>query len=309
MPAVPELSIILVNHRRATDTIECVRSLRQSTYKGFELIIVDNGSGDESIDQLRRECPEARLIVNESNMGFAEGNNAGIRESTGSEFILLLNNDTIVDPAALSALVQTLKNDPAAAIVGAKIYYFDRPNVLWFAGGHFNQHSTFGGHDGLNEEDCGAYDTLRPCDFVTGCCLLFRRQLVNRVGLLERSYFAYLEDVEFCIRTRAASYLVMYQPQAKIYHKVSSTSSWDSPVYIYFNLRNKIVFLRRNSSVTRWLPHLPHLIYFYVRQFVRLMFKWHDAQGTRAAWLGLRDGLRNTTGSYGEGSLERVIAP
>lgn len=216
MPAVPELSIILVNHRRATDTIECVRSLRQSTYKGFELIIVDNGSGDESIDQLRRECPEARLIVNESNMGFAEGNNAGIRESTGSEFILLLNNDTIVDPAALSALVQTLKNDPAAAIVGAKIYYFDRPNVLWFAGGHFNQHSTFGGHDGLNEEDCGAYDTLRPCDFVTGCCLLFRRQLVNRVGLLERSYFAYLEDVEFCIRTRAASYLVMYQPQAKI---------------------------------------------------------------------------------------------
>ena len=307
---MPELAIILVNYRRAGDTIECVRSLRGSAYQDFRVIIVDNASGDGSVERLGRDCPEAQLIAHDSNLGFAEGNNAGIREALhgGARYVLLLNNDTVVDRSALGELVQTLKDHAEAAIAGAKICYFDRPHVLWFAGGHFNQDSTFGGHYGLNQEDRGQFDTLRSCDFVSGCCLLFRRDITERIGILERSYFAYLEDVEFCVRTRAAGFQVLYQPNARILHKVSSTASWDSPVYIYFNLRNKILFLRRNSSPARWLPHLPRLVYFYARQFVRLVFKWHDLPGTRAAWLGLRDGLRNFTGSCGEGSLHRLGA-
>ena len=307
---MPELAVILVNYRRPDDTIECVRSLRQSTFTDFRLIIVDNASGDGSVERLRNDCPEALLIAHPTNLGFAEGNNAGIRVALaeGAQLVLLLNNDTIVDPDALHVLVRTMEDHYTAGIVGAKIRYYDRKNILWFAGGYINRHSTFGGHYGLNTEDRGQFDTLRSCDFVTGCTLLFRRALVDQVGMLERSYFAYLEDVEFCVRAGDAGYDILYQPGAIIYHKVSSTSSWDSPVYIYFNLRNKIIFLRRNSSVLRWLPHLPHLAYFYLRQFARLVFKWHDIRGTRAAWLGLRDGLRNFTGSHGEGSLDRIVA-
>jgi GT2 family glycosyltransferase len=305
---MPELAVILVNFKRPEDTIECVQSLRRSTYTDFEIIIVDNNSADDSIERLRLHCPDATLIVNASNRGFAEGNNTGIREALArrATYILLLNNDTVIDPDALRVLTLTMKDQRQPGIAGAKIYYFDRPLTLWFAGGYFNPHSTFGGHYGFDEEDRGQYDTPRTCDYITGCCLLFRADLVHRIGLLERSYFAYMEDAEFCIRARRAGYPILYQPAAKIYHKVSRTSSWDSPTYIYFVLRNKIIFLRRNAALIQWLPHLPHLVYFYIRQFVRLIFKWRDLPGARAAWLGLRDGLRNTTGTYGEGSLNTL---
>jgi GT2 family glycosyltransferase len=136
--------------------------------------------------------------------------------------------------------------------------------------------------------------------------MLIRREVCDKIGLLDDSYFLYYEDVDFCTRARHAGYSVLYQPGALIYHKISQATSWDSPVYIYFNLRNKLFYLQRNSRPWKWLPHLPHLIYFFLRQFVRLALKWHDFPATRAAWLGLADGLRNFSGEHGEGHLSSL---
>jgi GT2 family glycosyltransferase len=302
------LSVILVNYKRAHDTVECIRSLEQSVGVDPSITVVDNGSNDGSRQEIARECPDVTLIANTHNEGFAEGNNIAIREALGKggEYILLLNNDTVVRPDALSLLCDALRHRPNVGIVGGKIYYFDRPTTLWFAGGCLNLHSAVGVHRGLDEDDHGQYDIPQECDYVTGCCLLFRRDVAEKIGVLESSYFAYMEDADFCLRARRADFVVLYEPKAVIYHKVSSSSAWDSPFYIYFNLRNKLIFLRRNSSMRRWLPHLPHIVYFYVRQFIRLIVKWRDFSATRAAWLGLIDGLTGNTGVNGAGSLSRL---
>jgi GT2 family glycosyltransferase len=299
------LSVILLNYNGARDTIDCIESLQRSSFEDFEVVVVDNASFHDSVELLKIQCPDTTLIINSRNMGFAGGNNIGIRHALNgrSEFILLLNNDTTVDSDALATLVKTMEENPQAGIVGGKVYYSDRPKVIWFAGGYFNPNSGFGDHYGKTEEDCGQYNTVRQCDFITGCCMLVRRGVFEKIGLLDDSYFLYYEDVDFCTRARHVGYSVLYQPGAVIYHKISQATSWDSPVYVYFNLRNKIFYLRKNSRAWKWLPHLPRLTYFYFRQLARLTLKWHDFPAARAAWLGLVDGLHNFSGEYGEGHL------
>ncbi len=306
---MPELSVILVNYKRPKDTIECIDSLLNSSFKDINIIVVENGSGDGSGEKIRRAAPSISLIKNPTNVGFAEGNNLGIRAAlvSHSKFILLLNNDTIVDPDALKWLLSTMDEHQDAGIVGAKIFYFDKPDVLWFAGGYFNPYSAFGGHYGIGELDSAIHNRERTCTLITGCCLLFRREVALHIGLLDSDYFAYLEDADFCVRTRRSGYALYYQPHAVLYHKVSSTSAWDSPAYIYFNLRNKIFFLRKNANFHQWFPSLPRLVYFYVRQFVRLALKWRDIKKTRAALYGLVDGLRNYTGEFGKGRLNQLL--
>lgn len=302
------LSVILLNYNGLRDTIDCIESLKGSSFKDFEVVAVDNASSHDSVELLKIRCPGTTLIVNNRNMGFAGGNNIGIRHALkrGSEFALLLNNDTTVDPDALGILVKTMEGKPQAGIVGGKVYYSDRPKVIWFAGGYFNPNSGFGDHYGKAQEDHGQYDRVRECDFITGCCMLIRCEVCEKIGLLDDSYFLYYEDADFCTRARRAGYSVLYQPGAVIYHKISRATSWDSPVYVYFNLRNKLLYLHRNSHSWKWLPHLPHLTYFYLRQFVRLALKWHDVPATHAAWLGVVDGLRNFSGEYGEGHLSSL---
>lgn len=303
-----QLSIILVNYKRAQDTIDCIESLKQSTYSDFEIVVVDNASGDLSPEIIRSAHPSVNLIESSTNVGFAEGNNIGIRAVLASEsqHILLLNNDTVVDPHALENMLARINAHADNGIVGAKIFYHDRQTVIWYAGGMFNPDSAFGKHFGIGETDSGAYDVARPCSLVTGCCMLFRRDVVEKIGLLDNDYFAYLEDADFCTRASRRCFQLYYEPTAIVYHKVSSTSTWDSPIYIYFNLRNRIIFLRKNTTVLHWLPYLPQLVYFYARQFIRLSLKWRSSAKTMAAWLGLVDGLRNYTGEFGRGRLDQL---
>ncbi len=305
------LTVLLVNYNRAEDTVACVESLRQSTFRDFDIIIVDNASHDGSAGIFEARCPEATILRNKENLGFAEGNNTGIQHALeqGSKYVLLLNNDTTVDPRALEVLISTMESHPYPGIVGGKVRYFDRPELLWFAGGYFNPDSALGGHYGIMEVDSGQFSEAKQTDFITGCCLLFRREVCDAVGFLDPSYFAYLEDADFCTRARRAGFLIQFQPEAVIYHKVSSTAAWDSPLYIYFNLRNKIFFLRKNSTPRRWMLHLPQLIYFYGRQFLRLTLKRHGRLKRRAARWGLVDGLRNNTGTHGEGRLPLLVSP
>ncbi|HQT91544.1 MAG TPA: glycosyltransferase family 2 protein [Candidatus Kryptobacter bacterium] len=302
------LSIILVNYKQAEQTIECVRSLEKSSFHDFRTIIVDNESTPESASKLRSYCPNAVVLPCGSNLGFAGGNNVGIRYAveSGSDFILLLNNDTIVHENLLATLVDTIQSRETIGVVGAKIYYEDRRDLLWFAGGHLSIDKALATHRGIQKEDNGAFDTLQETDFVTGCCLMTKREVIEHIGMLDTGFFLYYEDSDFCTRAKDAGYSVIYQPKAVLYHKVSYSTELDSPVYIYFNLRNKILFLRKHGSPARWIRHLPYFFYFYGRQFIRLIIKRHNLRGARAAYLGLVDGLRSFTGEHGEGNLMRL---
>ena len=302
------LSVILVNYKRSDLTVDCVRSLEGSTYKDFQIIIIDNDATEDSTVTLKTRCPEATVISVRGNIGFAEGNNVGIREalSGGSKWILLLNNDTLVHRDLLKNLVETAEGNKLVGVIGGKIYYHDNPDTLWFAGGHLEIDKALGTHIGIGGKDDGSFDHATDTDYITGCCMFVKREVFESAGLLDTRLFLYFEDADFCVRAKDSGYVILFQPRAVLYHRVSISTRHDSPVYIYFNLRNKIIFLRKHSAVRKWVKHLPYLTYFYFRQIARLLLKWHDLRGVRAACLGLWDGLRNYTGQAGEGSLYKL---
>jgi GT2 family glycosyltransferase len=302
------LSIILVNYKHPDLTIECVSSLEKSSFKDYQVIIVDNDATRDSTEILERACPNATVIPLEKNLGFAEGNNVGIRYAleSKSEMILLLNNDTVVDGGLLGNLVETAGQDDRTGIVGGKIYYYDDPHTIWFAGGHLEIDKALSTHVGIGKTDDGSFDVLTESDFITGCCLLTKREVFERIGLLDKDMFLYFEDADFCLRAREAGYKVIFQPKAHVYHKVSHSTRLESPVYLYFNLRNKILFLRKHSTLRKCMRHSLYLFYFYARQYIRLVFKHFDFRAARAAILGTLDGLRNFTGPTGEGNLNRL---
>jgi hypothetical protein len=304
----PCLSIILVNYKQTDLTSDCVNSLRESTFKDFNIIIVDNESTQSSHEILCTVCPEAYVLPFERNLGFGGGNNAGIEYALqhGAKLILLLNNDTVVKNDTLEKLVRTAERKPTAGIIGAKIYYYNNPRMIWYSGGRLDIDKALGTHPGIGLEDDGSQRECVETDFVTGCCLLTRQEVLEKIGKLDQSYFLYMEDADFCVRAKRAGFSVIYEPSAVVYHKVSNSTGWDSPTYIYFNLRNKILFLRKNSNISRCIWNLHYFIYFYGRQLIRLIFKHRNYRAARAAIFGIIDGFRNYTGNIGEGSLYKL---
>lgn len=307
-PAIPRLAVILVNFGRVRDTVDCVRSLEASSYRDFEVIVVDNASTTPSFAALQAECPRARIVPSSINAGFAEGNNIALRLALekGCQYLLLLNNDTLVDSRALSALIDTLERDRTIGVTGGKIVYAATPAVLWYAGGILSPGRGLARHRGMGEPDRGQYDHPGETPYVTGCCMMLRREVCETIGLLDRGFFAYFEDADYCLRAHNAGFRVWYEPRALIYHSISATAGWDSPVYLYLNLRNKLLFIRKHTSVFSALLHAPLLGWFYIRQFLRLFLKWRDIAGLRAAWWGMQDGLRGNSGEDGSGRLSSL---
>ncbi len=302
------LFIILVNYKQSELTRGCIDSIHASSYKDFQIITVDNESSESSYEALRKGDPNTEVIPSKENLGFGGGNNLGIEHALrhGADLILLLNNDTVVEQDLLRTLVETADSHPDAGVIGASILYDDDHTKLWYAGGRLDVDKALGTHIGMGAEAALAGEEVVDTDFVTGCCLLTRRKVIEKIGSLDKDFFLYLEDADFCVRAKAAGYRVLYQPKAILYHKVSHSTNWDSPVYVYFNLRNKILFLRKHSRPSRWILRLPYLAYFYTRQLTRLTLKHHDFRAARAALWGLKDGLANYTGELGEGRLNRL---
>ena len=207
-------------------TAECLESLVRVDYHRRKILLVDNGSTDGSLNTIRAARRGADILALPSNLGFAGGMNAGIRHALGrgAEMVLLLNNDTRVDRAFLRAMVDAMLSHPAAGMVVPKIYYAAEPTRIWFAGGAISFWLGTMRHIGIREYDRGQYDTPREIQHATGCCLLVRREVIGRVGMLDESYYLYGEDADWVARTRTAGYQIIYEPQAKIWHKVSVSS-------------------------------------------------------------------------------------
>jgi len=242
-------AIIIVNWNGWRDTVACLRSCEQLDYPEYTIIVVDNGSGDDSVTRIRSAFPHVRIIETGANLGFAGGNNVGIRAAVdeGARYVWLLNNDTVVEPGALSALVEACATGKNVGIAGSKITYFDRPDMLWYAGGEFTPEGPVK-HRGFDEPDTGQYERSEPTGFVTGCSLLTTAEVIERVGLLPEEYFLYWEEAEFDWRVRAAGYELRYVPQSVVRHKVSASlgESWTTRQTAYL-VRNMLLFYLRNQ--------------------------------------------------------------
>jgi len=212
--------IILVNWNGWRDTVRCLESCAELDHARHEVTVVDNGSTDDSVTRLRERFPDLRLIETGANLGFAGGNNVGLHDAIARDaaYVWLLNNDTVVDPTALTALVQVMRSDSSVGLAASKVYYRDRPHTLWYAGGSFSPIWGWTLHRGADEIDTGRYDEVADVDFATGCSLLVRADTLAAIGPLDEDYFLYWEDVDWSTRARRAGWRVVYAPASRVWH-------------------------------------------------------------------------------------------
>jgi GT2 family glycosyltransferase len=218
--------------------------------------VVDNASSDGSVESIRSAFPGVEILLLAENRRFAGGNNAGIRYALGqgAEFIVLLNNDTTVDALFLDRLVDTFRSHPKAGMVAPKIYYHHQPDTLWYAGGDVSFWTGTMRHRGIRERDCGQYDITCDTGYATGCCVLTSRQILEQIGLIDESYFMYTEDADWSLRARRAGYRVLYEPRAKVWHKISVSAGGHLSRYkLTHKFLSSVRFFARYASWYHWL--------------------------------------------------------
>ena len=271
----PQVSIILLNWNGLEDTSECLDSLKRITYTNYEVLVVDNGSEGDDVKLLRDRFGDyVRIIENDKNYGFAEGNNIGMRYvlNRGTDYVLLLNNDTTVAPDFLDEMIQVGESDEKIGIVGPKIYLYDEPNVIWEAGGRINWWLAALVVLGERQVDVGQYDKLAERDILSGAALFIKAPLLEKISLLDSSFFFGYEDYDFCIRARRAGFKVIYVPKAKVWHKVgkargklgdySETQRKVDRATGIFGIRCRSKLFRKHSRMPPF--PIPMLLYFLV---------------------------------------------
>jgi GT2 family glycosyltransferase len=239
-------SVIVLSWNGMEYLEDCLDALLAQEYADFEVIVVDNGSTDGSADFVAERYPQVRLIRNERNLGFAAGNNIGMRAATG-DVLVLLNQDTEVHPGWLAALVETA-SDPHIGLVGCKLLYPD--GTIQHAGGRILDARGSARHIGLGEADAGQYDAVRDVDFVTGAALALTRATLTRIGPLDEGFTpAYYEDTDWCYRARAAGLRVVYYPQAVVTHYESVSSETESYTHQANFHAGRLRFLFKHQSL------------------------------------------------------------
>lgn len=278
MPSIttsdPKIAIVVLTWNGKPLTLQCVESLLALDYGNAQIIVVDNNSIDGTAAAIKSSFGDrVTVLVNDDNLGFSRGNNVGIdyAMAAGAEWILLLNNDTVVDPGLATALVATATEFPDAGVLGPKIYYFSPRDQIWSAGGEVSLYKGTARHIGIRETDNGQYDQARYVDYVTGCALFAKRALIEKIGGLDPSYLAYYEDTDFCFRARAAGFKVAYAPKGKVWHKISaSTGGQLSARKVRRKLKSTFKFLRRHASPLHWLT-IPLFFTFDVIRIIMLV--------------------------------------
>ena len=215
---LPKVAIVILNWNNAPDTLRCLASVQALDYPNYHVVVVDNSSTDGSADRIRASYPMAKILKLEINSGYAGGNNAGIRYALQGEceYVLLLNNDTLVAPGMLTELVQVAESHPEVGMLGPTVYCVDPADTLFAAGSFVQWAKGAICHRGMFQPAalCADLEHLTPVDFVVGCGVLVRKQLIEVAGVLEPAYYMNFEDVEWGVRARRHGFEVWYVPQA-----------------------------------------------------------------------------------------------
>jgi GT2 family glycosyltransferase len=217
---VKPVTAIVLNWCNEHDTAACVESLRASHYEPLTILIVDNGSPDGSGDRLHARFPDAPYLQTGTNLGYAGGNNRGITWAIdhGADYVLIVNDDTVIDADCVGALVKAA-DETGAAAAAPRIVYFDDPHRVWYGGGAFSVSRAIGVHV-LQDGDASVEQRRAHVTFVCGCCFLMRASVVRTVGAFDERFFAYVEDAELSHRLTRAGYTLVYEPQGRVLHRV-----------------------------------------------------------------------------------------
>ena len=275
-----KVGVVLLNWNGGEYTIPCIKSLLNSTVKPWRILVWDNASTDDSPDQIAEHYPEVKLIRSPQNEGFARANNCGaaLLMQSGADYIWILNNDTEVEPKCLESLLMALDEMPQSAVVTAKIMYEEPHDVIWYAGGVCSRWSKMTRHYGEGDKDVGKYDRPMLVSFISGCCMLIRREKLEKWGLFDEFFFAYCEDTDFCLRLLAHGQQLVYEPSARLWHRVSASIQKNTlgvaggritPRQHYLTVRNQLYLIRRYSK-NKWIVGLG-CVYFIIFHELRIL--------------------------------------
>lgn len=246
---LPKIGIIILNWNGKKDTLACLQSLESLNYPNKELVVVDNGSTDDSVSSLIQFYPQTSILETGKNLGYAGGNNIGIRYGLERdwELFLLLNNDTIVDKEILYAFVEGFAQYPQAGVFGGKIYLMEEPQKLDHFGGMWNKEKIDFDYVGHRQVDDGfSWEKTTPIDYVCGAGIMIHRKVFLSIGFLEERFFLLWEETDFCFRARRKGFEILTCPKAKIWHKVQASFVGGKPHSTYFFWRNRLLWIERN---------------------------------------------------------------
>lgn len=279
------VAIIIVNYNGWQDTIDCLKSISRLNLVDIKLhtVVVDNDSSNDSYDQLtefitkEEELVNVELVKLPNNSGFSGGNNVGIKSAVaqGDDYVIFLNNDTMVDPNLVTELVKTANKK--VSIVVPKIYFAkgyeyhkerytkaEQGKVIWYAGGKIDWNNMYASHRGVDEVDRGQYDVSEQTEFASGCCMLLSCELFEEVGYLDDDLFLYLEDLDFCLRAKRVGYEIIYAPRALVWHKnASSSDKPGSKLHQYYLTRNRLIVGMRYAPLRTKLALLKESFKFF----------------------------------------------
>lgn len=286
----PEVGIIILNYNNFSDTAECLDSLESVTYPNYRVVIVDNGSTDGSAERLCSQFPKHEFLFNDQNLGFAAGNKVAVDKllEEGVEYLLLLNNDTIVEDGFLTPLVETAENDNTVGLVGGLIsYYDDSIEEYWYAGGSISPYIVE-----LSTDTKRTSNKPFETGYCSGALMLISAEFAKTADILREEYFFGRDQLDISWRARQQGWKVMVDPRSEIKHKVSATVGDQSPFKVYYDMRGRLFFSSNNLSFHQLV--IFYLFFVITRPIV--FVKWTilgKHSRTRAHLLAIWDFLKN----------------
>ncbi|VVB88569.1 Glycosyltransferase AglI [uncultured archaeon] len=254
----PLVSVIIVNHNGKVFLKNCLSSLSAQSYPAFEIIFVDNGSSDGSTDYVRTEFPSARIIESKKNLGFAKGNNLGIKAAKG-ELIATLNNDTKVSSRWLEELVRIMNSNGSVGMCASKMMFLEKPGMIQSTGLCISR-SGVSWDRGIYETDNGQYESVEERFGPCAGAGLFRKKMLDEIGLFDEDFYAYLEDTDMAFRAKLAGWKCMYVPKAVVYHYHGGTGGFETDYAIYYANRNVLWNPIKNFPLLMLISSLPWII-------------------------------------------------
>ncbi|MFH1181023.1 MAG: glycosyltransferase family 2 protein [bacterium] len=278
--ATPKVSIVILNWNNYKDTKECLESLEKITYPNFELVVVDNGSSDNSTKNIQKEFLRHIFIYNNDNLGYAGGINAGIRRAfdNGADYIFTMNNDMLADKSFLEPLIEVMEKDEKIGLAGPATYCYPAKEKLYTAGEMIKYWKGGVRQIGL-PKDVVEVDCL-------GGCFLIKREVIEKIGYFYEPYFLDFEETEYCLRAARAGFKIVSHPKSKIWHKVSLTLNKIPASSAYYYYRNKLLFVKRNAPF-----YIKYPFYFYGSLYLVLKIAENLAKGDKTMAFSIKNSL------------------
>lgn len=298
----PKVSIIILNWNGWQDTLECLESLSKISYPYYEVIVVDNASEDDSVKKIKewtkkKSIKNFSLIENKENYGFAKGNNIAIRQALKkkeNDYVLLLNNDVIVDKNFLNELVKVAESKPKIGIIGSKIYFYPpkRKNIIQSCGAGMDLKTGRLVNYGDGEMDSKQFKKTKKVIYVYGASILIKREVLEKVGLFDEKFFAIAEDADLCLRAKKAGFLIYCAPQSKVWHKSEASIKKVPGFADYYRTRNLFWLEKKHASGAQYFSFL---FYYFFSQLPLIIYRQYlkrkQFQLLKNYFRGIKDGV------------------